>query len=208
MVRPLKLSLSLALVALVVGPVALHAQAQGRFRVLIPYFMPLGDADDDFGKDASKELRKLINTLATHEPVEEKEIKDQAKRFDTKIQDLNCILTRQLASQIGAQVALCAEYSELPDKSQALENVVFWDIASSEQFRVSDITVGEKDDEIAAQHIFNEFDRYVQQIRAQGICTDYFASRQWENALRNCDRAPAINSEAVRHRYFRGRILA
>lgn len=207
MVRPLKLLLSLALVALVVGPVALHAQAQGRFRVLIPYFMPLGDADDDFGKDASKELRKLINTLATHEPVEEKEIKDQAKRFDTKIQDLNCILTRQLASQIGAQVALCAEYNELPDKSWALENVVFWDIASSEQFRISDITVGEKDDEIAAQHIFNEFDRYVQQIRAQGICADYFASRQWENALRNCDQALAINPDGVGTRYLRGRIL-
>ena len=207
MVRPLKLSLSLVLVALVVGPVALHAQAQGRFRVLIPYFMPLGDADDDFGKDASKELRKLINTLATHEPIEEKEIKDQAKRFDTKIQDLNCILTRQLASQIDAQVALCAEYDELPDKSWALKNVVFWDIASSEQFAVSDVTVGEKDDEIAAQHIFNEFDRYVQQIRAQGICADYYASRQWENALRNCDQALALNPDGVATRYLRGRIL-
>jgi tetratricopeptide (TPR) repeat protein len=207
MVRPLKLSLSLVLVALVVGPVALHAQAQGRFRVLIPYFMPLGDADDDFGKDASKELRKLINTLATHVPIEEKEIKDQAKRFDTKIQDLNCILTRQLASQIEAQVALCAEYDELPDKSWALKNVVFWDIASSEQFAVSDVTVGEKDDEIAAQHIFNEFDLYVQQIRAQGICADYYASRQWENALRNCDQALALNPDGVATRYLRGRIL-
>ena len=200
MVRPLKLSLSLVLVALVVGPVALHAQAQGRFRVLIPYFMPLGDADDDFGKDASKELRKLINTLATHEPIEEKEIKDQGKRFDTKIQDLNCILTRQLASQIDAQVALCAEY-------WARKNVVFWVIASSEQFAVSDVTVGEKDEEIAAQHIFNEFDRYVQQIRAQGICADYYASRQWENALRNCDQALVLNPDGVATRYLRGRIL-
>jgi tetratricopeptide (TPR) repeat protein len=169
--------------------------------------MPLGDADDDFGKDASKELRKLINTLATHVPIEEKEIKDQAKRFDTKIQDLNCILTRQLASQIDAQVALCAEYDELPDKSWALKNVVFWDIASSEQFAVSDVTVGEKDDEIAAQHIFNEFDRYVQQLRAQGICADYYASRQWENALRNCDQALALNPDGVATRYLRGRIL-
>ena len=207
MVGRLKLTLNLILVALVLGPVALHAQAQGRFRVLIPYFTPMGDADDDFGKDASKELRELINTLATHEPIEEKEIKDQAKRFDTKIEDLNCILTRQLASQIDAQVALCAEYNELPDKSWRLENVVFWDIASSEQFRVTDVTVGEKDDEVAAQHIFNEFDRYVQQIRAQGICADYFASRQWENALRNCDQALELNPDGVATRYLRGRIL-
>ena len=207
MVRPLKLSFSLVLVALVLGPVALHAQVQGRFRVLIPYFTPLGDADDDFGKDASKELRELINTLATHEPIEEKEIKDQAKRFDTKIEDLNCILTRQLASQIDAQVALCAEYNELPDKSWQLQNVVFWDISSSEQFGITDITVAEKDEEVAAQHIFNEFDRYVQQIRAQGICADYFASRQWENALRNCDQALELNPEGIATRYLRGRIL-
>ena len=206
MVR-LKLSLNLVLVALVLGPIALHAQAQGRFRVLVPYFTPLGEADDDFGKDASKELRKLLNTLATHQPVEEREIKDQARRFDTKIEDLNCIVTRQLASQIDAQVALCAEYNELPDKSWALQNVVFWDIASSEQFAVSDVTVAEKDEEVAAQHIFNEFDRYVQQIRAQGICADYYASRQWENALRNCDQALGINPDGISTRYLRGRIL-
>ncbi|MCH7530928.1 MAG: tetratricopeptide repeat protein [Gemmatimonadetes bacterium] len=205
MVGPLKLSLNLVLVALVLSPAALHAQ--GRFRVLIPYFLPLGDADDDFGKDASKELRKLINTLATHEPIEEKEIKDQAKRFDLKIEDLNCIMTRQLASQIDAQVALCAEYNELADKSWELQNVVFWDIASSEQFAVSDITVAEKDDEVAAQHIFNEFDRYVQQIRAHTFCSDYFASRQWENALRNCDQALDLNPDGIGTRYLRGRIL-
>ncbi len=207
MVGRLKLTLNLALVALVLGPVALHAQEQGRFRVLIPYFTPLGDADDDFGKDASKELRELINTLATHVPIEEKEIKDQAKRFDTKIEDLTCIFTRQLASQIDAQVALCAEYNELPDKSWAMQKIVFWDIASSEQFAVTDVTVGEKDEEMAAQHIFNEFDLYVQQIRAQGICGDYFASRQWENALRNCDEALVLNPDGVATRYLRGRIL-
>jgi tetratricopeptide (TPR) repeat protein len=205
MVRMLRLTLNIALAALVVGPAAL--QAQGRFRVLIPYFTPMGDADDDFGKDASKELRELINTLATHQPIEENEIKDQAKRFDTKIEDLNCILTRQLASQIDAQVALCAEYTELPDKSWAVTNVVFWDIQSSEQFPVSDITVAEKDEEVAAQHIFGEFDRYVQQVRAHTFCVDYFGSQQWENALRNCDEALVINPSGAATRYLRGRIL-
>ena len=207
MARTLRLTLNITLVALIVGPAALQAQTQGRFRVLIPYFTPMGESDDDFGKDASKELRELINTLATHQPIEEDEIKDQAKRFDTKMEDLNCILTRQLASQIDAEVALCAEYNELPDKSWAVSNIVFWDIGSSEQFPVSDITVAEKEDAAAAQHIFGEFDRYVQQIRAQGICQDYFASQQWENALRNCDEALAINPTGVGTRYLRGRIL-
>ena len=71
MVGRLKLAaLTLVTAGLVFGQVAsLQAQEAGaRFRVLIPYFEPLEGADDDFGKDASKELRELINTLATHQP--------------------------------------------------------------------------------------------------------------------------------------------
>ncbi len=206
MVGRLKLTLHILIALIVLSPAALAAQDQGRFRVLIPYFEPLGEADDDFGKDASKELRELINSLATHEPIEEKEIKDQVKRFNMKIEELSCIPTRQLASQITAQVALCASYSEQPGKQWTV-NAEFWDIQSSESFKVSEITVGEKEHERAAQHIFNEFDLYVQQLRAVGICADYAASQQWENALRNCDEALGLNPDAVSVRYQRAVIL-
>lgn len=202
----LRLMLSFVLAALLVGPVTLLAQNQGRFNVLIPYFEPLGDADDDFGKDASEELRDLINTLATHQPVEEGDIKDEVKRFDMKIEELNCIRTRQLSSQMNAEVALCASYTENPDKSWTV-NAEFWDIQSNESFRVSEVTVGEKEEEAAATHIFTEFDLYVQQVRAAAICGDYFASQQWDNALRNCDQALELNENANETRYLRGRIL-
>ncbi|HIC63987.1 MAG TPA: hypothetical protein EYO91_07135, partial [Gemmatimonadetes bacterium] len=172
MLGRIRLILSFILAILLVGPVALIAQNQGRFNVLIPYFEPLGDADEDFGEDASEELRDLINTLATHQPVEEDDIKDEAKRFDLKMEDLNCIRTRQLSSQMNAEVALCASYTENPDKSWTV-NAEFWDIQSNESFTISEITVGEKEEEAAASHIFNEFDLYIQQIRAAAICGDY-----------------------------------
>ena len=206
MLGRLRLMLSFVLAALLVGPVALLAQNQGRFNVLIPYFEPLGDADDDFGKDASEELRDLINTLATHQPVEEGDIKDEVKRFDMKIEELNCIRTRQLSSQMNAEVALCASYTENSDKSWTV-NAEFWDIQSNESFTVSEVTVGEKEEEAAATHIFTEFDLYVQQVRAAAICGDYFASQQWDNALRNCDQALELNENANETRYLRGRIL-
>ena len=58
MVGRLQLTLVLSAAAILLVPAAdVAAQDGGRFRVLIPYFTPLGDADDDFGKDASKELR-------------------------------------------------------------------------------------------------------------------------------------------------------
>jgi tetratricopeptide (TPR) repeat protein len=207
MVGRMKLTFKILTAALVLLPAALTAQDNGRFRVLVPYFQPLEGAKDNFGKDASKELRELLNTLATHEPIEERDIKDEVKRFDMKMEDLDCIKTRQLAGQISAQVALCAAYTQNPDKSWDVSGVEFWDIGSNEAFAVSDISVSEKDDAVAAQHIFDEFDLYVQQIRAVGICADYAASQQWENALRNCDEALVLNPEGIAVRYQRAVIL-
>ena len=44
-------------------------------------------------------------------------------------------------------------------------------------------------------------------MREAAICGDYFASQQWDNALRNCDQALELNENANETRYLRGRIL-
>ena len=67
MVGRLKVTLVLAAIATILAPATqITAQEGGRFRVLIPYFTPLEGAKDSFGKDASKELRSLMGTMATH----------------------------------------------------------------------------------------------------------------------------------------------
>lgn len=209
MVGRLKLAaLTLVAAGLVFGQVAsLQAQEAGaRYRVLIPYFEPLEGANKNFGKDASKELRELINTLGTHQPIDEKEIKRNLKRFDMKMEELDCIRTRQLATQIDAQVALCASYTT-DDNDISTVNAEFWDIGSGESFRIDQTTAGKDEEEAAAQHIFDQFDHYVQQIRFAVFCGDYAASQQWDNALRNCDQALELNPDAVSVRYQRARIL-
>lgn len=209
MVGWLKLAaLTLVAAGLVFGQVAsLQAQEAGaRYRVLIPYFEPLEGANKNFGKDASKELRELINTLGTHQPIDEKEIKQNLKRFDMKMEELDCIRTRQLATQIDAQVALCASYTT-DDNDISTVNAEFWDIGSGESFRIDQTTAGKDEEEAAAQHIFDQFDHYVQQIRFAVFCGDYAASQQWDNALRNCDQALELNPDAVSVRYQRARIL-
>ena len=205
MVGRLRLTLILSAAAILLAPAAdLAAQEGGRFRVLIPYFMPLEEADDDFGKDASKELRELISDLATHVAMSENDIKDEVKRFDMKIEDLDCIRTRQLASQINVPVAICASYTEQPDKSWAITAEV-WAIQGAESFAVESFQVGEKDEEGAAQHIFDSFERYSTTVRSAAICNDYMASQQWENALRNCDESLALNPTGVATRFLRAR---
>jgi tetratricopeptide (TPR) repeat protein len=192
--------------ALVMAPAAgVDAQEMGRFRVLIPNFEPLEGANKKFGENAAKELREMINTLATHQPIEKKEIETNLKRFKMKMDELDCIRTRQLASQIDAQVALCASYSGSAD--QFMVNAEFWDVASGESFKVDATNAAEKGELVAAQHIFDQFDRYVQQVRFAQFCGEYAQSQQWDNALRNCDQALELNPDAVGVRYQRARIL-
>ena len=109
MLGRLKLTLAIAAIAAILAPAAeVAAQDGGRFRGRIPYFQPLEGAKDNFGKDASKDLREMMQNMATHVAMEEGDIKDEVKNFDMKIEDLDCIRTRQLAAQIDVPVAICA----------------------------------------------------------------------------------------------------
>ena len=207
MLGRLKLTFAVAIAAIVIAPAAeLAAQDGGRFRVIIPYFEPLEDANDGFGKDVSKELRKLLEDFPTHVAMEERDIKDEAKRFDMKIDDLNCLYTRQLASQINVPVAICASYNEV-SKDNFMVTAEVWDIAGSESFPIEAFAATKDDRDLAAQHIFEQFERYSTTVRSAAICNDYYASQQWDNALRNCDESLALNQSQIGTRYLRGRIL-
>jgi tetratricopeptide (TPR) repeat protein len=192
--------------ALVAVPAArANAQEMSRYRVLVPNFQALEGANKKFGENAAKELRTLINGLATHQPIDKKEIDESLKKFKMKMEELDCIRTRQLASQMNAQVALCASYSGTPTSYAVTAE--FWDVASSESLQVDPTTGVDKQELAAAQHIFGQFDRYVQQVRFTQFCSDYAQSQQWDNALRNCDQAIELNPGAVSTRFQRARIL-
>lgn len=206
MVGRQKFVFTLLAAALVLAPATLQAQDMGRYRVLIPNFHPVDGANKKFGERAAKELRKLINTLATHQPIEEKEIKKNLKRLKVKMEDLDCIRTRQLAAQMDAPVALCASYTENGDQ-ETVKDIQFWNVSAQEKFDVEPITVHKDEYKAAAQHIFDSFDRYVQQTRFAAFCVEYAQSKQWDNALRNCDQALELNPGAISVRFQRARIL-
>lgn len=210
MVARLKMALTLAATALLLGPAAQLAAQQegGRFRVLIPYFTPGEDADDDFGKDASEELRELFENMATHVALTEDQIDDEADRFDLDIDDLDCIRARQLAAQIDVPVAVCVNYVEQGDR-QLMVDAEVWDVTASESFPIEAFQATDNDDgeRAAAQRIFEAFERYSTTVRSAAICNDYYASQQWENALRNCNESLELNPNATGTRYLKARIL-
>ncbi|MDX1647082.1 MAG: tetratricopeptide repeat protein [Longimicrobiales bacterium] len=210
MVARLKIALTLAATALLLGPAAQVAAQQdgGRFRVLIPYFWPLEDADDDFGKDASEELREMFENMATHVALTEDQIDDEVDRFDMDMDELDCIRARQLAAQINVPVAICVNYTEQGDR-QLMVDAEVWDVTASESFPIEAFPAQESNEgeRAAARHIFEAFERYSTTVRSAAICNDYYASQQWENALRNCNESLDLNPNATGTRYLKARIL-
>src|SRR5688572_20811404 len=97
-----------AMTILVLPALADAQQDGGRSRVLVPYFEAQDGAEENFGRQASEDLREMMLALPFHTPVEEGDMEDQAERFNMDVEDLNCLYAIQLASQINVPVLICA----------------------------------------------------------------------------------------------------
>jgi tetratricopeptide (TPR) repeat protein len=209
MIGRLTRSLALAAAALLTAlPGRVQAQENSRYRVLVPDFFALEGADRGFGEDVAEEVRKLLEDLPTHQPIEKKEINDQLRQFKMKMEELDCLKTRQLATQINANLALCGSFKASGQNAYELSSIEFWDMGTGEPLKVENVAATGKDAKVqAAQHIFSAFDRMVQLARAQQFCADYANSQQWDNAMRNCDQALELNPNAVGTRMRKAQIL-
>jgi tetratricopeptide (TPR) repeat protein len=201
----------LALAALFVAPVltveaASAQQEMGRVRVLVPDLFSVSGDDRGWGEDVAEDLRDIINELATHQPIDRGDIRDELRRFDLRMEDLNCISTIQLAPQIQAGVAVCAQYDVQGD-NRRLHDIQFVDAESSARFPVEEITVHKDQKEEAARHIAEAFDLLVQQLRMRLFCFDYAQQEDWTAALRNCDQALELNGDDNGVRYQRAQAL-
>ncbi len=200
----------MALAALIVAPLATvqatSAQEMGRVQVLVPDLFPTEGEDKGWGEDVAKELRESINELATHQPIERNDIRDQLRRFELKMEDLNCIQTIQLAPQMNAGVAFCASFRVNGDNRE-LYDIAFVDATSSARFPVEDFMVHKDEKEEAAAQIGAAFDVLVQQLRFRLFCFDYAAQEDYAAALRNCDDALDLNPDDQGVRYQRAQAL-
>jgi tetratricopeptide (TPR) repeat protein len=201
----------MALAALIVAPFATvqassAQQEMGRVKVLVPDLFATDGQDRGWGEDVAKELRGVINELATHQPIERNDIRDQLRRFELKMEDLNCISTIQLAPQISAGVAFCADFRVSGDNRE-LFDIAFIDATSSARFPVEDFVVHKDQKKEAAARIGAAFDVLVQQLRFRLFCFDYAQQEDWTAALRNCDDALGLNGDDQGVRYQRAQAL-
>jgi len=166
----------------------------------------MNDGDKGFGRDLAEELRDLIDEMLTHSAVDKDDIEDALDEFDLNMEDVNCIIARQLAQQNNYQVVLCARYTGTREAWQ-VQNISFVDSGTGETFPVDPIMSARGMEEQAAQEIVSSVELCVEQTRVGVFCGDYAASQQWESALENCDRALELNANANTSRYTRANVL-
>ena len=174
--------------AVMLGPLLSTATSaqEGRRKVLVANLLPREDADDDFGKDLAKALRELIDELATHQAVEEKEISNTAKRFDLDMKELDCIRSQQLSRQLGAGIVFCGSYTEDKQaKTFSLTGVQFVPTEGA-PLEIPDKTWPEDDYRLAAREIAGLFDTFITRLRWAVFCRDYYNTKEWDKAEQYC----------------------
>ena len=199
----------LALVTVSLAAIPFHPQAvsgqeaSARFRVMVPEIQGLNGANKKFGQRLADQLRDLINQMDRHVPIEEKELKNALKQYDVDMKDLDCTRARQLAGLINAQVVFCGNYT--PDGENFRVETKFID-STGEEFPVDPITVPERGQREAAEHIYQALQRQSDQAAFSQFCGDYASSSQWDDALTNCGRAIELNPRSVNARYTRAMV--
>lgn len=199
----------LALVTISLTAIPFHSQtvsaqeASARFRVMVPEIQRQEGADKKFGERLADQLRDLINEMATHQPIEEKELKNALKQYDLDMEDLGCTQARQLAGLINAQVVFCGGYSPEGDGFRVETKFIS---SSGEEFPVDPFSVPEKGHAEAAQQIYQALQVQSDQARAAQFCGDYASSSQWEDALNTCSQAIELNPGSVNSRFTRAAV--
>ena len=177
--------------AVMLGPlwtVPASGQLAGRRKVMVTNLVPRNGANDDFGRDLAKELRDLIDDLGTHEAVEEKEIRNTAKKYDLDMDELDCTRSLQLSGQLRANIVFCGEYTEDKQaKTFTLTGVQFAH-SSSAPLEIPDKTWPKDQEKLAAQEIAQLFGQFIQRLRDASNCIEYYETGELESAERNCKR--------------------
>jgi tetratricopeptide (TPR) repeat protein len=180
-------------------------EASARFRVLVPAIQGQEGADRRFGGRLANELRSLINDMATHQPIEGRELSQALRRYDLRMENLDCTRARQLANLIDARVVFCGTYSQEGDNLRVEGSFV---TSEGEEFIVEPVVVPVRNGQRqAAQHFFEALQVESERQRFSQFCGDYYSSQVYDQALTNCDRAIALNPRAVSSRFIRALTL-
>jgi tetratricopeptide (TPR) repeat protein len=164
--------------------------ASTKFKVLVLPLTRVGDAKGNFGKDVAEELRKLIVTTPRHEPVDKPEIDAAMRKYGLKTDEMDCVKNRQLATQINSELAVCGRFAG-GGTSYQVDSIQVISAKTQQAFEIPNVTAGTAKE--AATKIFDQFKKVIGSMENLAYCAQYIDSQQYDQAIKNCDDALAIN---------------
>jgi len=180
-------------------------QPSGPARVLVAPLHVNGGGS--FGRKVSDKIRVALKDFPGLRSVGSKEIKAELKQLKLKEEDLGLVQWRQLAARMNVQIVM---YGTVVDKDGMKSlDVTFVDAKSGDELKVPPFTVpgmGGSDVQLASDKIVEAFREQVKYRQSIVFCADYLASDQYEDALRNCNKALELNAGSSRALYLRGRV--
>jgi tetratricopeptide (TPR) repeat protein len=197
--RRFALGVMLAAGALLISDTALEAQQ--RMRVLVPAFEVEGNPRSRTGERLASDVKRHINQMATHAPVEDRPVRDALRRFGLNAAEMSCIQWRQLGQQVDAGLVLCGNVNESTNQVEA----AFYN-PGGDSYEVPPFTMQSTDQ--AARHVVEAFGTYVRQLSLVLFCNEDLESENWEQALARCSEAVQLNPRSVSGLYGRGSALA
>jgi tetratricopeptide (TPR) repeat protein len=199
-----------AVLAALVGLMGVRAELEaqdggsGRARVIVAPLKTSGGVNHNFGKDVAKKVRKQLESFDLLAPVKDGDVNKLLDQFKLDEEQMDLVSWRQLATRLDAQLIIFGTAAAAAGGVKL--DVEFVDAQRGEQMKVPEFTLSGTDADQAAEHIITALDQQVKFLRALANCNDYLSGNQYDDAVRNCDAALAINSESSRARYLRGRV--
>jgi tetratricopeptide (TPR) repeat protein len=166
-----------------------------KFKVLVLALEKRADASGNFGKDVAEELRKLIERMPRHEPIDKKVVQDAFRKFNLKENEMDCVKNRQLAVSLDAELVMCGSFSGANNNFR-VDSIKFINAKSQEAFEVPAVSAANAKE--ASSKIHAEFEKFVNFIERLAYCYQYLDSQQWAQAIENCDHALAVNPNSPR----------
>ncbi|MGH7539866.1 MAG: tetratricopeptide repeat protein, partial [Gemmatimonadota bacterium] len=197
-------ALALAVFALPMLPGASAAQSS-EILVLVPPLAMAEGVDRDFGKKVAERVRDELDEFAGLHAIEWDEVEDLLDQFGLEQERMTPIEWRQLGGRMNAGMVMLGTVQRGGSGLQV--EVAFIDPKSGDELPVDPFSVADDGrDREAAMQITAGLNEGVEYAKSLAFCSDYLASEQFEDALRNCERALQVNSSSTRARYLRGRI--
>lgn len=183
-------------------------QASGRTRVLVPPLQTADGVNDDFGNNVAERVRERLQDFDILTAVTGDEIDDALDEFDLDRDQMTPVQWRQLAGQINAGLIIFGEATPASGGGVDVQ-MRFVDAKTGDELRQPSFSVsGDGGDgrQAAADQIASSLDTQVTFMRSLLFCEDYFGAEQFEDALRNCNKALSINETSSRAHMIRGQI--